>query len=140
VRCFQKLVKSHFLANVSAELSLARQTVQKMNEAQPTPTLFLRKKERRAEYADVVRFYSLLEGMADTLASEMDKKSIYYCLVDQYVFVYSKNKSQLREAIMYSHNLNGDVCVYTTRHRVLGHVVYTALINTQMCFTPSSPN
>lgn len=139
--CFERLVKSHFLANVSAELSLARKAVQSLGQISSTPMLFLNERDKKEVYAELTYQLYLIEDMVDTLReTKEDKRTIYYCQTDSYIFVYSRDKKQVQEAIRYSYNLNGDIPLCKARHRVFGKYVYTALIDTRIQFVPFSPN
>lgn len=138
--CFESLVKSHFLANVTKELSLARNALQSMNLTQLPIALPNNKKVRKDVYDDYVYYYYLIEEMIDTLKESTSADTIYYMQMDHIIFVYTLDYSQFKDAIRYSHNLNGDIPYHKSKHRIAGCTMYTALYDTRLCFTPFSIN
>lgn len=138
--CFEKLVKSHFLANVSAELSLARQTVKRLDETQLKPSFVYNKKERKRIYDEFLYQFYVLEDIADNIQEDDTKDLIYYFQLQHIIFIYSQTKRQLNDAVRYSYNLNGDIPFCISRHRLAGRTIYTALIDTRLQFNPISPN
>jgi hypothetical protein len=138
--CFEKLVKSHFLANVSAELSLARQTIKKKDDTQLEPSFVYNRKERKRIYDEFVYEYYVIEDIIDQLREDDSSDLIYYFQIQHIVFIYSQTKRQLLEAVKYSYNLNGDIPFCMSRHRINGYTLYTALIDTRLQFNPLSPN
>ena len=50
------------------------------------------------------------------------------------------NQNQVKEAILYSYNVNGLIPLYKGRHRLDGITMYTAMIDTRIHFTPVAPN
>lgn len=140
MRCFEGLKKSQFLANVSAELSLARRAVWSMEQAHSTPALFFDKRKRKELYEDITYYYYFIEDLIESILSNDSPKTIFYRHIDDYVFLFSSDKKQLQEATQYSFNLNGDIPLYKSRHLVNGKAVYTALIDTRLQFLPVSLN
>ncbi len=139
--CFEKLVKSHFLANVSAELRLARQTVKLMSQLSFEPSLIVSRKRKKAIYDDIVEGYGLLMDMRANLDDYVDDAgTIYYYHFDHLVFIYSKNIKQIDEALRYSFNNNGEIPLCRSRHRIDGVTVHTALIDTRILFKPATTN
>lgn len=140
MRCFDRLVKSHFLANVSSELSMARQTVKSMSHPYLAPMHFFNKKAKKEVYDDVLYYNYLLEDMATSMAGFEGTDMIYYFQLDDIVFIYSESKKQIDEAIGYTYNVNGDIPFHRARHKIAGLIIYTALIDTRLKFEPISPN
>lgn len=138
--CFERLVKSHFLTNISAELSMARQAVGALHRVRYQPAIIASRSRRRALYAEIVYAYYFLEDMIELLSEDNEKMTIYYCQIDHYIFMYSRNKKQLTESVRYNYNLNGDACIYQARHKIANQLVYTALIDTRMQLIPASVN
>jgi hypothetical protein len=134
--CFESLVKSHFLANVSIELSLARKTLKNINLTQ-LPTS---KKERRELYDEYVFQYYLLEEMEDTLKEIEDVDEVYYMQLDHIVYIYTLSYTQFKDMLQYSFDMNGDIPIFKTKHRIKGHTMYAALFDTRINFTPFSVN
>lgn len=139
--CFEKLVKSKFLANVSSELKLARQTVLSVTNTNLTPIIYGSKKERKRLYDDYAYYFYFLEEIFDSL-NEPDcvKSMIYYIKYDTVAFIYSMDKGQVEDAIRYNYNCNGDIPLYRTKHRINNKTVYTVLLDTRLRFDPVSPN
>jgi hypothetical protein len=138
--CFDRLVKSHFLANVSAELSMARQTVKLMSHPYLAPMHFFNKKAKRVVYKDVLYYNYLLEDMVATMAGFEGTDMIFYYQLDDTIFIYSESKKQLNDAIKYTYNTNGDIPFHRARHKIDGRIVHTVLIDTRLKFEPVSPN
>ena len=59
--CFDSLVKSHFIANASVELKLARQTIKLSSQPAFTAAFLFNKAKRRAEYDNFVYQWYILE-------------------------------------------------------------------------------
>lgn len=140
MRCFDKLVKSHFLANVSEELSLARQALESMSSTCLDLNLVFNQKEKRIMYENTLSHFQLLEEVADSMLGGFDKISIYFVEIDTLHFMYSLDQRQIKDAIKYRYNVNGEIPFYAGRHKVNGQTVYTLLYDTRMGFDPIAPN
>lgn len=141
MRCFEKLVKSKFLANISAELKLARQTMLSTSNSSLIPFLFYSRKERKNLYDDYVYYYYFLEEMQQSVDEPTHEKSIiYYVKYENVLFIYSADKSQVDDAIRYSYNVNGDIPLCRSRHKIANKTIHTALMDTRIRFEPVSPN
>ena len=139
--CFDKLVKSHFLANVSTELELARRTLQSMGQSFFPASLPASKKARKKVYDNYLFQYYILEELNDmALEEEPHKDMIYYIQIDHVIFVYSRTKKLVTESVMYSYNVNGDLPFYRGKHRIQGYNFHTLLIDTRLSVIPYSPN
>lgn len=138
--CFDRLVKSHFLTNISAELSMARQTVKSMGHPYLAPMHYFNKKAKKQVYNDVLYYNYLLEDMMTTMAGYIGTEMIFYFQLDNIIFIYSESKKQIDEAIGYTYNINGDIPFHRSRHRIEGITIHTALIDTRLKFQPISPN
>ena len=142
MRCFEKLVKSHFLANVSKELEMARRTIESMSHPTLPKELNYDSRERRRVYKQFVFDCFLIEEMIDTV-NEMepgDREMIFYIQLIDAVFIYSMKKKQVDEAVRYNWNVNGSIPYFRGRHSIKGITIHTALVNTTYTFTPSSVN
>lgn len=140
MRCFEKLVKSRFLANVSKELEMARRTLESASQP-PLPTEFIFDKEtKKMLYDHCLYEYFLLEELSDTVdeMTEDDLNMIYYIQLPEFVYVYSHKKAQVDDAVRYTWNVNGDLPLYRTKHRIKGVNFHTALIDTRLNFIPPS--
>lgn len=138
--CFEKLVKSNFLANISDELSMAREAVKSMSLNSLPPQIFPNKKDRKALYDDYVYEYFLMEEIEDTINEGMDPKFVYFMQVDDFIFVYSHNHQQVVDSIQYAYNLNGDWPIYKARHKFGSVTIHAALLDTRFEFIPTSLN
>ena len=139
--CFDKLVRSRFLANVSTELELARRTIQSMGQSHFPASLPGSRKVRKKVYDNYLYQYYLLDeinGMV--LEEEPQKDMVYYIQLDHIIFVYSRTKKLIDEAVMYSYNVNGDLPFYRGKHRIEGYTFHTVLIDTRLNVIPYSPN
>ncbi len=139
MNCFKRLVDSNFLANAKNEL-LAAQRVLKAEEALPfDATLIFNRDDAKYVYDCYIEDYALLFEVEQS-EEELLKDAIYYIQEDHILFIYSKTKKLVDEAILYSYNVNGDIPLYRGRHKVNRQVVFTALIDVRIPFSPSSPN
>lgn len=139
MRCFDKL-KSHFLANVSEELSLARQTLKSMSFSRLDPCIIFEKKEKKIMYENTLFENYLLEEIIDTIAEGFDSKSLYYVEVHDISFMYGTDKKLITEAIQYRYNVEGAIPSMKTKHRINGKTVYTLLYDTRLKFEPVNVN
>lgn len=140
MRCFESLVKSKFLANVSNELSLARQAIRTMSQTAFPTNFYCDKRDRKALYDEYVYQYYLLEEIKDTIDNTIDPELIYYVQYDHIMYLYSLVKNQVTDAATYNYNIHGILPLYRGRHRIDGYTVYTALLDTRLTFNPFSPN
>jgi hypothetical protein len=138
--CFESLVKSRFLADVSSELSLARKAIKSMSQISMPAVLYADRKVRKEIYDDIAYQYYLIEEMAEMLAQDSNPSMIWYLQFDDFIFLYSRKKNQIDEAILYNYNINGDFPYYRGRHVVNKMVVHTVLMDTRISFDPLSPN
>ena len=138
--CFEKLVKSKFLTNISKELDMAREAVKSMSLTHLPPQILPHKKDRKALYDEYVYELMLLEEIEDTILEGMDPKFVYYMQADQFLYVYSQNQQLVKDAIMYAYNLNGDWPIYKARHRFGSVTIHAVLLDTRFEFIPASPN
>lgn len=137
--CFSKLKESGFFSNASSELESARRALNTLNQSVDLPQLFINKAARKRSYDYHVDYLYLLDELIATVG-DLDKSTVYYMHVNEFIFVYSINKKLLNDAITYTYNLDGNIPMYTSKHKIENKVIYTALFDTRMVFTPSSPN
>lgn len=138
--CFENLVKSKFLANVSSQLSLARERILTADSAQFPAIHIFNKAEKKLVYDDYVYHYYMIEEILDSIKENLAKDTLFYIEVDHITFMYSANQNQVKDAIKYSYNVNGLLPLYKGRHRLDGITMYTAMIDTRIHFTPVAPN
>ena len=138
--CFENLVKSKFLANVSSQLSLARERILTADSAQFPAIHNFNKADKKLVYDDYVYHYYMIEEILDSIKENLAKDTLFYIEVDHITFMYSANQSQVKDAIKYSYNVNGLLPLYKGRHRLDGITMYTAMIDTRIHFTPVAPN
>jgi hypothetical protein len=83
----------------------------------------------------------LIEELKDREDPEYnDKNMIFYIQDYPILFIYSRSKRLIKEAIIYSYYVNGDIPIYTTKHHIDGRVWFTTMIDTRIPFPSSSPN
>lgn len=102
---------------------------------------FVFDKETKKMLYDICLYeYFLLEELSDTVdeMTEEDLGMIYYIQLPEFVFIYSNKKAQVDDAIRYTWNVNGDLPLYRSKHRIKGLNFHTALIDTRLSFTPPS--
>ena len=142
--CFERLVKSKFLANISSELSLARTKIQVVDPAQFPSMIHFEKSAKKRIYKDYLYFYFLMEEMSDSVIESINENSdpdTLFCIeADHIVFIYSNNLNQVKEAVKYSYNTSGLIPIYRSKHKIKDKVMYTALMDTRILFAPISPN
>jgi hypothetical protein len=137
--CFEKLVSSKFLANVSQELDLARQTIVKMSQTNFPPQVLASKKKRKMLYNTYIHQYFLLEEMEETEFND-DPTTIYYLHLDHIILIYSFDVAQIRDAVKYAYNVNGEIPIYKTQHKLQDRTLHTVLFDARMTFQPASIN
>lgn len=138
--CFEKLVKSKFLANVSSELSLARERIQIADTTQFPTTHNFTKTKKKLIYDNYVYHYYILEEMLDSIAEGLLEDVLIYIEVDHITFMYSISQSQIKQAIKYNYNVNGFIPLYKGRHRLNGITIHTLMVDTRIQFTPVAAN
>lgn len=143
MKCFKQLVDSKFLAKALEELSRARKLIQ-YSDSVPLfdpPTIHSHKADKRYVYdcyMDDFGFYNELLDTEDPVYA--DKNTIFYIHEDPIMFIYSRSKRLITEAIRYSFYVNGDIPIYTTKHVIDKHVWFTTMIDTRIPFPSASPN
>lgn len=135
--CFESLVKSRFLQNVSHELRMARQTLQ--SNDRPLIFFFDRRARKRIFDEFIYALY-LREEIAESLKDWDHQDLIFFIDTDDYVFAYTKNKNQIRDAITYNYNQTGQLPFYQGRLLVDGVTIYALLIDKNFSFQAVSPN
>lgn len=138
MRCFEKLVHSRFLQNVSQELSMARQTLQSKSHTQLT--FFFERDLRKRVYDDFVYYFYVREEIANSLKDWDHPDSLYFFEADEYLFAYSKKKSQIVDALKYNYNQTGQMPFYVGKMHINKVTVYTLLVDRNFQFEPISPN
>jgi len=139
MKCFERLVNSSFLANAKKELLAAQRTLKAEEALFFEPTLLFNKQEVKDIYNFYIEDYAFLCGIEQT-DIDLSKDTIYYTQEDHILFIYSKTKKLIDEAITYSYNVNGDIPFYRGRHKINNQIIFTALIDVRIHFQPSSPN
>lgn len=138
--CFEKLVKSKFLENISRELVMAREAVKSMSHTNIPLQIVANKKQKKKIYDKYVQELMLIEEIEDTIREGMDPTFVYYMQADDFIYVYSQNKQQVRDAIKYAYNLNGDWPVYVAKHKFGSVTIHAVLLDTRFEFIPFSTN
>jgi hypothetical protein len=139
MNCFKRLVDSNFLANAKNEL-VAAQRVLKAAEALPfDATLIFNRDDAKYVYDCYVEDYALLFEVEQS-TTEISKDVIYYIQEEHVLFIYSRSKKMVDEAVLYSYSVNGDVPLFRAKHIINKHAIHTALIDIRIPFPASSPN
>ena len=139
MKCYKQLVNSKFLAKASKELQYAQSAA--YSEASFfEPQITFNKSTRRRIYDDYVQYYDLLKELQDTHDLVDNKDLVFYIQEDNVLFVYSRSKSIIKEAVLYSYNVYGNVPLHKSRHIVNNHTWFTLLVDTRFEFPGSSPN
>jgi hypothetical protein len=128
------------MANVSAELSLARKTIKSVSEAQLVPQLHGSIKDRKTLYDEYVYQYYLYEEMVDTDFNPAELDMIYFVTIDDVVFVYSRMKNLIADTVSYNYNVGGILPLHRSKCRIANKTIYTALYDKRLSFDPISPN
>lgn len=136
--CFKQLVDSSFLSNALRELKNAQRRVDTSSILAEPPTLYADKTQRRYLYDEYLYEYYHLYEMMD-VAYE-DPENLFYIQEDCIIFLFSRKKALVDEALTFTHNIHGDIPLCRTKHIISGKTFFTALIDTRLTFTPASPN
>ena len=141
MNCYKQLVQSKFLAKASEELSRARKVVNDEEAPLFDTALIYNKTDRKYIYDCYVEDYMLLDEIQNTFDPEEDyKDTIFYLQEDYILFVYSRSRKLIKEAVLYSYNVHGDIPLHKSKHTIHNKVWFTVLIDTRMPFPTSSPN
>jgi len=141
MNCYKQLVQSKFLANASKELARARKVLHDGEAPLFETTLHYNKLDRKYVYDCYVEDYMLLAEIEHQFDPTVDYKDVVFYMEEDYLlFIYSRSRNLLKEAVMYSYTVHGDIPIHKSRHTINGKVWFTALIDTRMPFLVSSPN
>lgn len=143
--CFDSLVKSHFIANASVELKLARQTIKLSSQPAFTAAFLFNKAERRAEYDNFVYQWYILEEIESSLLAqgklEDVSRVVFYMKLEEVTFVYSLSKVELKKVEDYGFEVNGDIPLCRSKHKIKkGVIVYTMILDNRLQFIPYTAN
>ena len=143
--CFDSLVKSHFIANASVELKLARQTIKLSSQPAFTAAFLFNKAERRAEYNNFVYQWYILEEIESSLLAqgklEDVSRVVFYMKLEEVTFVYSLSKVELKKVEDYGFEVNGDIPLCRSKHKIKkGVIVYTMILDNRLQFIPYTAN
>ena len=137
--CFSQLVQSKFLSRAKEELLSAQRKLKAGEAPLFDSTLLFDKKDRKYVYDTYVWDYNLLAEIEE-MEEGSPKDVIYYIQEDYILFIYSRTRKLIDEAILYSYNVNGDIPLCRSKHIVNGCAYFTVLIDCRINFIPSSPN
>jgi len=137
--CFSQLTQSNFLSESKEELLSAQRKL--VTGAAPLfdATLIFNKKDRKYVYDNYIREYELLTELLE-LEVDVSKRLIFYIQDDHLLFIYSKTRKLVDEAVIYNYNVCGDIPFCRSKHIIKGQTYFTALIDRRIEFTPISPN
>lgn len=137
--CFNQLVQSKFFSRASEEFASAQRKLKAGQDLRFDTTLLFDKKDRKYVYETYVWDYYLLAEIEE-MGENSPKDVIHYVQEDHILFIYSRTKKLIDEAILYSYNVNGDIPLCKSKHIVNGCAYFTVLIDCRICFIPTSPN
>jgi hypothetical protein len=141
MKCFKRLVHSKFLAKASEELSRARKVLHDGEAPLFDTTYLYNKSDRKYVYDCYIEDYMLLDEIENAFDPTEDYKNIVFYLEEDYLlFVYSRSRKLIQEAVAYSFNVHGDIPIHKSKHTIHNKVWYTALIDTRMPFPTPAPN
>lgn len=143
--CFDKLVKSHFIANASTELKLARQTIMSSSQSNFTSAFLFNKKERQLEYDNFIYQWYILEEIEASLNAQKTQedinKLVFFLMIEDAIITYSLSKTELKLVEDYGFIINGDIPLCKSKHKIKkGMVVYTMINDKRFQFTPPTAN
>jgi len=99
------------------------------------------KADRKYIYDCYLEDYMLIEELVEQFESGQEYKDVVYYMQESYIlFIYSRSRKLIKEAISYSFNVHGDIPIHKSRHIIHGKAWFTALVDTRMPFQVSSPN
>ena len=143
MKCFEQLVNSKFLSKVSEELSRARNIIGYDPDSVllfDPPTIHTDKQDRRYVYDCYMDEFGLLAELEEHNDLNGGKDVIYYIQEDPILFVYSRSKRLITEAIKYSYYVNGLIPICTTKHVINGRVWFTTMFDSRIPFPSASTN
>jgi hypothetical protein len=134
----ENLIKSKFLTNLRTELKEAKRAIIDSNILlYQESTHYADRETARQLYYEVCEsygFFDILHTVSPT------SKLVHYIHSEQFIFAVCRSKSSLKQAIYYALSVNGDVPVYTHKHKVNNHLIHTVLFDTTFIVSPPSPN
>lgn len=141
MKCYKQLVQSKFLAKASEELARARKVLHDGEAPLFDTTLHYNKADRKYVYDCYIQDFMLLEELENQFDPSEDYKDVVFYMQEDYLlFIYSRSRKLLIEAVDYSFNVHGDIPIHKSRHTIHNKTWFTALIDTRMPFQVSSPN
>lgn len=137
--CFSQLVQSKFLSRAKEELLSAQRKLKAGDAPLFDSTLLFDEKDKKQVYDTYIWDYDLLAEIEE-MEEGAPKDVIYYIQEDYLLFIYSRTRKLINEAILYSYNVNGDIPLCRSKHTINKCVYFTVLIDCRINFIPSSPN
>ena len=136
---FDKLTKSKFLSNINVELARAAKVVQTDSKHvvyKPTTHNFS-SEESKALYHEICYSYDFLSLLYEIPPTN---KQLHYIQADQFIFIASRSKQNMTQALHYSLQVNGDLPLYRTKHVISNKSIHTMLIDTTFTINPPTYN
>lgn len=139
MNCLEKLVNCKFLKNIGNEISQARSTLQYEDLLPGYDGMYpFLSKDRKAYY----NYYLTLTGFKSNF-SEEDVQSfdmIYYLQEQNIVWIASRAKFVIDEAIKESLNTTGDIYIYRGKHFIHNKLFHTVMYDLSYRFPPTTTN
>lgn len=137
--CFSQLVQSSFLSRAKEELLSAQRRLKTGEAPLFDSTLIFDKKDKKYVYDSYVWDYNLLAELEE-MEDDTPKDVIFYIQEEHILFIYSRTRKLIDEAIWYSYNVNGDIPLCRSKHVIRGRTYFTVIIDCRIHFIPNSPN
>lgn len=136
--CFNDLLKLRFFANASEEFKQAQEVGENLNTPYLDYVHVFEKKNKASHYDYYVAALDLEADMISSL--DIDEDIISSVETDSLFFAYSKNKKLIENTIKAAFNVHGYLPLYTKKHKLLGKIFHTVLIDMRMIIPPASTN
>ena len=139
MNCLEKLVSCSFLKNIGNELSQARTTLQHEDALPSYGSMYpLQIKERKAYY----NYYLKLTGFISNFGEEdvVSTDMIYYLQEQNIVWIASRAKFVIDDAVKESVNTTGDLYIYRGKHFIHNRLFHTVMYDLSYRFPPVTTN
>ncbi len=137
MQCLNNLIASQFLKNTTKELQLARNTLSSSVLPEPGQLPCTKKEQKKLynTYMDILGFRDLYSDM------DVDDYDMLYYLQDGYiVWLATRNKHSLKDAISDSLYTNGDIPFYQAKQFINSKLYYVAMYDLTFRMQPLTKN
>ncbi len=139
MKCYKQLIQCKFLTKTSKELSSA-QTSLLTNTPSFPPGIYTNKAYRKLIYNTYIEDYSFLKEVCQLSIEQDILNAIFYTQEDPFLFIFSRSKSAIKQAQLYSFNVHGNMPIHKSRHTINNRTWFTLLIDTRLVLPEFSPN